>query len=153
MLFPFASIFFVKQTLGFRNQDRKQWYTAKKEIGKKNIKTVSWRCEYKPAKWRWVKTLPQTNGGDEKGKQNMEVCCVAQIWLSIWCKKTIKAVRGLLCLPSRTFHASHVSAPGPVLSRCHGGDIVLRVCVHGLTHQGAVHVDRVVTTNKIPVSD
>lgn len=50
-----------------------------------------------------------------------------------------------------TFHASHMSTPGPVLSRCHGGDIVFRICMHGLTHEGAIHVDRVITANKIPV--
>lgn len=44
-----------------------------------------------------------------------------------------------------------MSPPGPVLSRCHGGDIVFWVCVHGLTHEGAVHVDRVITVNKIQV--
>lgn len=44
-----------------------------------------------------------------------------------------------------------MSPPGPVLSRCHGGDVVFRVCVHGLTHEGAVHVDRVITVNEIQV--
>lgn len=50
-----------------------------------------------------------------------------------------------------TFHASHVSAPGPVLPRCHGGNIVFWVCMHGLTHEGAIHVDRIITAKKTPV--
>lgn len=44
-----------------------------------------------------------------------------------------------------TFHTPHVRAPGPVLARSHGGDIALGVCVHGFTHQGAIHVDGIVT--------
>lgn len=67
------------------------------------------------------------------------------------CVVLMKAVCGPLCLASLTFHASHVCSPGPVLSRCHGRDIVFWVCVQGLTHEGAIHVDRVVTANKIPV--
>jgi len=45
----------------------------------------------------------------------------------------------------RTFPtAPHVVTPGPVLSRGHRGHIVLRVGMHGLAHQSAVHVNRVV---------
>ncbi len=61
----------------------------------------------------------------------------------------IKVLCSLLCLASLTFHATHVSSPCPVLSRCHGGDIVFWVCVHGFTHEGAIHVDRVITANTI----
>lgn len=41
-----------------------------------------------------------------------------------------------------------MSTPGPVLSRSHGGDVVVWVCMHGLTHEGAIHVDRVVTKSE-----
>lgn len=61
----------------------------------------------------------------------------------------MKAVLGATHLVSLTFYAFHVSTPCPVLSRCHGGDIVLWVCMHGFPHKGAIHVDGVVTTNKI----
>lgn len=61
------------------------------------------------------------------------------------CAMLIQPVRPL------TLHASHVSTPGPVLSRCHGGDIVFWVCMHGLTHEGAIHVDWIVTAITIPV--
>lgn len=44
-----------------------------------------------------------------------------------------------------TFHTPHVRAPGPVLAWSHGGDVALGVCVHGFTHQGAIHVDGIVT--------
>lgn len=43
-----------------------------------------------------------------------------------------------------TFHTPHVRAPGPVLPRRHGGDVAFGVCVHGFTHQGAIHVDGIV---------
>lgn len=55
----------------------------------------------------------------------------------------------LYCVWHLTFHASHVSTPRPVLSRCHGGHIVFWVCMHGLTHEGAIHVDRIITAKKI----
>lgn len=57
------------------------------------------------------------------------------------------------CIRTLTFHTSHVSAPGPVLSRCHGGDVVFWVRVHGLTHEGAVHVDRVIAATTISGDD
>lgn len=51
-----------------------------------------------------------------------------------------------------TFSAFLVVPPGPVLSRRHGGDIVFWVCMHSLTHEGAIHVDGVVTIQKTRVT-
>lgn len=49
-----------------------------------------------------------------------------------------------------TFHPSHMGSPGPVLSGRHGCDIVFWIGMHGLSHEGAIHVDGVITANKIP---
>ena len=52
-------------------------------------------------------------------------------------------------LASRTFpSAPHVVSPGPVLPRGHGAHIVLRVGMHGLAHQRAVHVYRVIAVGE-----
>lgn len=64
------------------------------------------------------------------------------------CVVLIKAVPIPMCCASFTFHASHVSTPSPVLPRRHGGDVVFWVCVHGLVHEGAIHIDGVVTAQK-----
>lgn len=80
-----------------------------------------------------------------KEQQRKSECVLYVILLESGCSP--------LCLGSLTFHASHVSSPGPVLSRCHGGDVVFWVCMHGFTHEGAIHVDRVVTASKAPVCD